>query len=444
MVDSLGSLAGPVAYIVVATLASLESSAFVGLFIPGELALLTGGYIAHQGNASLGFMMGVAAAGAIAGDSLGYEIGRRFGPALQRSRLGRKVGAGRWRRAEDYLDAKGGRAIFVGRFVGVLRALVPAVAGATRMPYRQFVVWNALGAVIWAPGMVLVGYAAGSSYRRVERYAGPAGLVLLGAVAVVTTVVVIARWIARHPEQVRRAATTQLERPRVASITARYRSELAFVGDRFRPGNALGLALTVQLAVLACAGWAFGSLVQDVLGGDDAFRIDLPVVRYLAGHRTAWLTATMRDLTWLGSTVVLVPLVVVVGLWARRRTRSWAVLTHLGLSLGGAIALYDLVKVLVGRPRPHVGQLVSTATGYSFPSGHATQTAAVAVTLAALAARFAGTWARKVAVWSAAALACLIVGFSRIYLGVQWPTDVLAGYALGALWAALCALAVGA
>lgn len=442
MLDSLSSLAGPIAYLVVAALAALEASAFVGLFIPGELALLTGGYIAHQGNASLGVMMGVAAAGAIAGDSLGYEIGRRFGPALQRSRLGRKVGAERWARAEAYLEAKGGRAIFAGRFVGVLRALVPAVAGATRMPYRQFLAWNALGAVIWAPGTVLVGYVAGSSYKRVERDAGPAGLVLLGAVVAVTVVVVAARWIARHPDEVRLATTRQLQRPRVASLTRRYHAQLSFLSDRFRPGNALGLALTMQLVVLAGAGWAFGSLLQDVLGGDDAIRIDHPVVRYLTEHRTAWLTTAMRDITWLGSTVVLVPLVVIIGAWSRNRTRSWAVLARLALSLGGAIALYNLIKPLVGRPRPHVGQLVATATGYAFPSGHATQTAAVTVTLAAIAAALTSSWPRKVALWSAAALVCLLVGFSRIYLGVHWPTDVLAGYALGSLWAAVCALAL--
>ncbi len=442
MLDSLSSLAGPVAYLVVAVLAALEASAFVGLFIPGELALLTGGYIAHQGNASLGLMMGVAVAGAIAGDSLGYEIGRRFGPALQASRLGRKVGAERWERAEAYLEAKGGRAIFAGRFVGVLRALVPAVAGATQMPYRRFLAWNALGAIIWAPGTVLAGYLAGSSYRRVERYAGPAGLVLLGAVVAVASVVFTTRWIARHPDQVRGLATRQLARPRVASLTGRYRSQLAFLGDRFRPGNALGLALTAQLAVLAAAGWAFGSLLQDVLGGDDATRVDLPVVRYLADHRTAWLTTTMRDLTWLGSTVVLVPFVLIVGLASRRRTRSWATMAQLALGLGGAIALYDLIKPLVGRPRPHVGQLVTTGTGYAFPSGHATQTAAVAVTLAALGAASTGSWTRKVTIWSAAALVCLLVGFSRIYLGVHWPTDVLASFALGALWAAICALAI--
>ncbi|MGQ0431359.1 MAG: bifunctional DedA family/phosphatase PAP2 family protein [Microthrixaceae bacterium] len=442
VLDSLSSLAGPIAYLVVAGLAALEASAFVGLFIPGELALLTGGYIAHQGNASLGLMMGVAAAGAIAGDSLGYEIGRRFGPALQRSRLGHKVGVERWKRAEAYLEAKGGRAIFAGRFVGVLRALVPAVAGATRMPYRQFLAWNALGAVIWAPGTVLVGYLAGSSYKRVERYAGPAGLVLLGAAAAVTAVMLTARWIARHPDQVRRVTARQLERPRVASVTRRYHSQLSFLGDRFLPGNALGLALTIQLVLLAAAGWVFGSLLQDVLGRDDAFRIDLPVVRYLAEHRTTWLTTTMRDITWLGSTVVLVPLVALVGLWSRNRTRSWALCAQLALSLGGAIALYNLVKPLVGRPRPQVGQLVSTATGYAFPSGHATQTAAVAVTLATIAAATTGSWSRKVAIWSTAALACLLIGFSRLYLGVHWPTDVLAGYGLGALWAAICSLAI--
>ena len=165
VLDSLSSLAGPAAYLVVAALAALEASAFVGLFIPGELALLTGGYIAQQGHANLAIMMAVAAAGAIVGDSVGYEIGRHFGPTLQRSRLGRKVGEERWLRAEAYLEAKGGRAVFAGRFVGVLRALVPAVAGATRMPYRRFLVWNAAGALIWAPGTVLAGYAAGSSYR---------------------------------------------------------------------------------------------------------------------------------------------------------------------------------------------------------------------------------------------------------------------------------------
>ena len=256
--------------------------------------------------------------------------------------------------------------------------------------------------------------------------------------------VLIARWIARHPEQVRGVVVRQLERPWVAAVLARYRSQLAFAANRFRPGNALGLVLTAQLAVLAASGWIFGVLVQDVVGGDGAILADRPTVQYLADHRSPWLTTTMRMLTHVGSIVVLIPVIVLVGAVAYRRTRSWAPLAQLALSLAGAVAIADLIKPLVGRPRPAIGPLVATASGYAFPSGHATQTAAVAVTLALLGAAVATSWPRRVGVWLAAVLVMLTVGFSRVYLGVHWPSDVVAGFALGALWAVLCALAMRA
>src|SRR6266511_4048470 len=103
---------------------------------PRETAMLLGGFLAFQGRVNLAVMMAAGAAGAVVGDSIGYEIGRRFGEPLKHSRLGRRVGQDRWARGEAYLRAKGGRAVFLGRFVGVLRALVPALAGMSRMPYR--------------------------------------------------------------------------------------------------------------------------------------------------------------------------------------------------------------------------------------------------------------------------------------------------------------------
>src|ERR671930_772906 len=115
----------------------------------------------------------------VAGDSVGYQLGRVFGEPLEHSRLGRKVGPDRWARGEAYLRERGGRAVFLGRFVGLLRALVPALAGMARMPYRTFLPWNAAGGILWAPGFVLLGYLAGSSYRQVERTAGRASLLLL-------------------------------------------------------------------------------------------------------------------------------------------------------------------------------------------------------------------------------------------------------------------------
>src|SRR3954451_7558432 len=168
LVDSLGDQINPWGYLLLFLLCLLEASAFVGLFVPGESALLIAGVMAEQGKLSLGACMVWAVAGAIVGDSIGYEIGRHFGPQLRDTWFGQRVGEQRWERAHDFVRRNGGRSIFFGRFIGVLRALVPAIAGDARMPYGQFFVWNVAGALIAAPAVILLGYLAGSSYHVVE------------------------------------------------------------------------------------------------------------------------------------------------------------------------------------------------------------------------------------------------------------------------------------
>ena len=179
MLHSISQLGSPWAYVVVGGLATAEAAAFLGLIAPGEIGLLIGGFIAQQGRASLSIMMLVAFCGAVLGDSIGYEIGRHLGPRLQKSRLGSIVGEARWEKAHVVIANKGGRAVLAGRFVGVLRAVVPAVAGSSRLRYRTFLFWNVIGAALTAPTLVLAGYLAGKSYPRVEHYVGRAGSYLL-------------------------------------------------------------------------------------------------------------------------------------------------------------------------------------------------------------------------------------------------------------------------
>ena len=436
LLESLGSLAGPSAYVVVSLLAALEASAFVGLFVPGELAMLVGGYIAYEGRASLALMMIFATVGAAVGDSVGYEIGRYLGHSMRRSRLGQKVGDERWERAEHYLVVRGGRAVFFGRFIGVLRALVPALAGASGMKYRRFLVWNVLGAAIWAPSLVGLGYLAGGSYRRVEHYAGRAGLILLVLLAMIGGVGALGHWVSRNQEKVHAFGRRILARPGIARVYARYRGQLVFLGRRFKPGQALGLALTLQLAVLGLAGWAFGSVVQDVATGRGAARIDMPISKALLSRRVPWLTTTMKGVTDMGSMAILVVAAVAVGLLARKLTKNWLPFVVLGAALVGGWLVPDLVKPLVGRVRPQMGALVAKE-GYSFPSGHAAQAIALYGAVAWLGAGWLRSWRGKVAAWTVALLLVLMVGFSRVYLGVHWTTDVLGGYALGAVWLAV-------
>jgi undecaprenyl-diphosphatase len=178
-----------VVYLAVFGLPFLEASVFLGFVFPGETALVLGGFLASQGRLSVGVVIALAIVGAITGDAVGYAVGRRFGPGLQSSRLGRVVGDKRWRSSEAFLLRRGGPAVFVGRFTAVLRALVPSAAGMAKLPYRTFALWNALGGSAWATGFVLVGYLAGESYKKVASYLGQGALALTAAIIVLAVVV---------------------------------------------------------------------------------------------------------------------------------------------------------------------------------------------------------------------------------------------------------------
>ena len=189
-----------VVYLAVFAFPFLEASIFLGFVFPGETALVLGGVLASQGRLTLGAVIALAIVGAISGDAVGYAVGRRFGPGLQSSRLGRLVGDHRWEASQAFLRRRGGPAVFVGRFTALLRALVPSAAGMARLPYRTFALWNAVGGSLWAGGFVLAGYLAGASYKKVEGYLGRGALVL--------TAVLVVVGVAAHLVRKRRASAS--------------------------------------------------------------------------------------------------------------------------------------------------------------------------------------------------------------------------------------------
>ena len=160
-------------YLIIFLAAALECSAFVGLVVPGESLVLAAGFFAHRGILQLDAVMAAAALGAVAGDNIGYQLGCRLGRPwllLHARRFG--VTEKRLGRAEAFFGRHGPKAVFLGRFVGFARALVPFVAGASRMPYRRFVVYDALGAVLWTVACALLGYGLGASWRLAEQWLG--------------------------------------------------------------------------------------------------------------------------------------------------------------------------------------------------------------------------------------------------------------------------------
>jgi membrane-associated protein len=199
--DTLLDLHGPVIYIVVGALVFAEAALFFGFVFPGETAIVVGGVLASQHRVSLPILLVVIALCAIIGDSVGYEIGRKFGDRLLATRALRKhrdrLGA-----AQDLLRRRGATAVFIGRFTALLRAIMPALAGSARMPYGRFLIFNALGGVTWGVGFTLGGYLAGTAFEQVAQWAGR---VLAIAVAVVAVTALFVWWLRRRRREAEEA-----------------------------------------------------------------------------------------------------------------------------------------------------------------------------------------------------------------------------------------------
>ncbi len=187
VVDRLLSVSAVWVYVVVGLLVFAEDALFVGFVLPGETAAIIGGVDASRGHVSLVGIAVVVVAAAIIGDSVGFEVGKRYGPRALKWSVFDKHRA-RLHRAQDLLARRGGMAVFLGRFTAFFRAAMPALAGLSRMPYRRFITYNAIGGLVWGIGCVLLGYLAGNSYEAVAKTAGRISAIVVAGIVVVALV----------------------------------------------------------------------------------------------------------------------------------------------------------------------------------------------------------------------------------------------------------------
>ena len=175
-------LAAPWGYVIVGAATFLENSIGAGVIVPGETLVIVGGFYARIGELWLPIVSVVAVVGAILGDNIGYWIGRRFGRGFL-ERHGRKVlvTPERLAAAERYYGQHGGKTVFLGRFVPVVRSVGFILAGVSHMEWKRFLGYDVAGALIWGVGHSVAGYALGASYERWEHYATPFGLALAAA-----------------------------------------------------------------------------------------------------------------------------------------------------------------------------------------------------------------------------------------------------------------------
>jgi undecaprenyl-diphosphatase len=229
-----------------------------------------------------------------------------------------------------------------------------------------------------------------------------------------------------------------------AAIDQKVRSHPRFramLRARLDPTKATGLVLTVALALVIGGGIGIGVLLAMIRTNAGMARWDVRLARFGAEHATKFSTDGLRLLTRLGSTEVVLPLAVVVGVLEFRRIARWALVFFLALTVLGQLAMSNLIKWIVNRARPDIDRLTGFS-GPSFPSGHATAAAASYAAFALLLGRRRSRRTKAILSGVAAGIT-VVVAFTRVLLGVHWLTDVLGGIALGWGWFALCSIAFG-
>jgi membrane protein DedA with SNARE-associated domain len=204
LLDPLLNLHGWEAYALVGVLVFSEAAILIGFVFPGETAVIVGGVAASRGHVNIVTLIVVVVACAISGDSVGYLVGREWGPRLLDTRLLRN----RQRllqAALRQLNRRGGVAVVVGRFTAFLRAVIPGLAGMSSMPYRIFLPANAAGGILWGTAYCLLGYFVGHAYTKVEHFSGLASDVLLGLIVVVIVFLFLRRRRRERPDSGRPA-----------------------------------------------------------------------------------------------------------------------------------------------------------------------------------------------------------------------------------------------
>ena len=442
---SVGKTLGSWTYLLVGALAFLETGAFVGLIAPGETAMLLGGLVAGQGQIDVVTLIGVVWACAVAGDLTSFMLGRRLGRAfLVKHGAKVQITPQRLRHVEGFFDRHGGKAILIGRFVGLVRAIAPFLAGSSGMPLRRFVPYDVIGAGLWGSTFVLLGYVFWQSFSVLVDYAKKGALALGTVIVLVVGIVWLVRWV-RQEENRRRAVAwleRQAERPALRPVAAVLRPVVRrsarparFVWDRVTPGD-LGLELTTLAAVASVGAY---TLVAHLVKIEQA-RVPIfdPEAQRLALRLDAApLVSVAKVVTDVGALPVAVALVAVAGavlLWRRAVAETLVLSAGLALTYGGV----HLMKAATDRGRPP-DALVTTDLS-SYPSGHAAY-AMTWIAVAVVLGRALPNLASRAALITAASVVAVLVGLSRVYLRAHWLSDVTGGWGLGAALFSFCGLA---
>ncbi len=431
--DSLGEWT----YLVVGALAFLETGAFVGLVFPGETAVVLAGAIAGNGTTSIVVTIAVVWVSAWLGDTASFFIGKRLGKEFILKHGHRvRITPERFGQVEDYFSRYGGRTILVGRFIGLVRALAPFIAGSSGMTYRSFAPYSILGTGLWAAAFSVLGYVLAENIEKAEDLASRGIFIFGGTIAILIGGYLAIRYMRVSENRSKLARRLEETRPGawIVALGRRIEPQARFTWHRMTPGE-LGLEFTTIMAFVAVSLFiviGFGSVVSGDPGPTPGDTAAFDVVDRLS---SGWLDDVAEAVTTLGSGYITLAVALIVAILLGMK-RMWPELIVTVIAVAAVHLAVPLLKEIVERPRPP--DPVINVGGYSWPSGHAAYGMiytwiAFLMAVRANINKVSGTVLVLIGLVVSAAVA-----LSRVYLRVHFLSDVNSGAALAVAAFAIC------
>jgi undecaprenyl-diphosphatase len=425
-------------YWIVLLISLIDSTAFIGLISPGTVLIIGIGFLSSQGVLDIGDTVWFAAAGAIIGDIISYYAGEHVGKTFFKDK-NRIFKAKYLRVGESFFHKYGSKAIFLDRFIGPVRPVATFVAGMSRMNKKTFAFWSVFSSFSWVGVFLFIGFFFGQAWGTIALWSTRAGVFLLGLLFFFAIFYALKWMVVKKGKQFfyflhsiwKSIKVAVAENSDVKNFVAKHSSFFRFIRARFNKNKFWGLPATLLAVSFLYTFSMLGGIIEDVITSDIIVSVDTRVMNLLYLFRGADLTQFFLWVTLLGKWQVVLGFIVAT-IWVLWAWRKRLYIAPLLLTIAGAEIFTGISKIVFHRPRPELA--VYTEHTFSFPSGHATIAVAFYGFLTYILIRHFAKWKTKVNVFFAGLLVILLIGFSRLYLGVHYVSDVWGGYLVGALW----------
>jgi len=427
-----------IAYLIALFSALLETVIGIGWIFPGSTIILLMGALAAKGYFDLGDLIIFAIIGATIGDNINYSIGKKYGKSILKNGLW-FIKASHFKKGEKFFKKYGSLSVFIGRFIPSLKETIPFIVGIFGMKRFSFMFWNILGAIGWGLSWILPGYFFAQSLEIAKRWQTRTGffitIVIVSLIIIYILKIIIVKngknFISLLLSMWKSTKEAIIENPLIEKFTTKHKTFFSFLQKRLDNNNFYGLPLTLLSLSLLYLLSLLGGIIEDIISSQSIVYIDVKIENLLAIFRNSELIKFFSWITIFGiwQIVTIFVIATIIILWILKKQKY---ILPLLLSIFGSETFTFIGKEVFHRARPTVA--LYKVNSFSFPSGHATIAVSFYGFLTYMMIRETKKWKNKINILFLGFILITLIGFSRLYLGVHYLSDVLGGYLVGGIW----------